>query len=83
MSDGTAHSTVTVEELEYAAENTPVPRAQALALAVALSEGEVSESEAAEAFDVLKTDGKRAFTRDHYPGDDAFDRADLRYGGIY
>lgn len=74
---------MTLHELEYAAENTPVPRAQTLALAVALSDDKITEEEAGEAFEVLKTDGKGAFTRDYYPGDDAFDRADLRYGGIY
>lgn len=76
-------NSVTVNELEYAANNTPVPRGHALALAVALSDDELTAEEAAEGFEVLKTNGKREFVADYYPGDDAYDRADLRYGGIY
>lgn len=79
---GDEKSTVTVRELEHAANNTSVSRAKALALAANLNDGKISEEDAAEAFSVLKSDERR-FDREFYPGDDAFDRADLRYGGIY
>jgi len=76
--------TVDVGRLEWLANNTPVNRNDALALAVALDEGKITDEEATEALEYSKDASELEFVQsDHYPGDQFYDKADLRYGGVY
>ena len=75
---------VTPEKLRWVGDNTPVDRFTAYALSVKLEDGELGAEEAAEALEYRKNHSELEWLNsDHYPGDDAYDQADLRYGGFY
>lgn len=79
-----AKDELTADELEHIATNTPVDQFNAYALAVAVREGEYTEAEAADALRYSERNEELDFiTSKHYPGDAAYDTADIRYGGLY
>jgi hypothetical protein len=73
-----------VNKLEWKATNTPVDTHTAYALAVAVDEGEFTPEEAMEALEADENMSNLEWLRsDHYPGDEFYDKADIRYGGLY
>ncbi len=79
-----SNQATTVDELEWKATNTPVDTHTAYALAVALDEGAISAEEAADALEFrANNDSLDWISSNHYPGDEYYDKADLRYGGLY
>lgn len=75
---------LSVSELELAATNTPVHTHTAYALAVAVDEGSMTEVEARKALEFRQNAGQLEWIKsEHYPGDEAYDKADIRYGGLY
>lgn len=78
------HRIECVRGLEWKATNTPVDTHTAYALAVAVDNGDMTPDEAEEALEFReRNDSLDWITSDHYPGDKAYDEADLRYGGLY
>jgi len=75
---------VTPQQLRWQGDNTAVDRFTAYALSVVLEDGEITADEASEALEYRRNHSELEWINsDHYPGDDAYDQADLRYGGFY
>jgi len=84
MSETDRGGDVTAQELRWKATNTPVDTHTAYALSVAVDEGEITEQEAGKALDFRERNSELDWiTSDHYPGDEFYEKADLRFGGLY